>query len=432
MKTPYIHHSKPSPSLSTALSTIVPNLETWHHHLGHCNIKSIINMAKGKVSEGMQIDLSSHPAKCDHCALGKQSHVLVPKMQEGNKATEWLGRVYVNLCGLMAVTSCTGNLYSMNLINDFLGYVWTVPLHNKAEAYSALIVWHKAITTQSGNKLHILVTDNGELVSKPMSNWCNIKGIEHHTTVPHTSAHNGRAECLHKTIIGKGHSMCISCNAPAFLWDKFFATALYLTNLTATSANNGLTPFQLWFDHKPSLSHLCEIGCCAFSLHLPSPSKIYVCSSPCVLIGYAPHFKAYHLWNPSSSHVFNTYHVSFFEHLNSVPSPLLPGTMLGSDHTSLPLSWDVVGSSPPSIPSHSFPFSSFTEEQTLIHELLPSVSPPNTTTKNPTMSNSEAAPQQQQHMEKAPQEVEAPQQQQPQLVIRIPPPHARPPSCIPK
>lgn len=74
MKTPYIHHSKPSPSLSTALSTIVPNLKTWHHHLGHCNIKSIINMAKGKVSEGMQIDLSSHPAKCDHCALEK-SHM---------------------------------------------------------------------------------------------------------------------------------------------------------------------------------------------------------------------------------------------------------------------------------------------------------------------------------------------------------------------
>lgn len=251
-------------------------------------------MAKGDVSKGMQINLSSCPAKCDHCALGKQSHVPVLKMQEGNKATEWLGQVYVNLCGLMAVTSCTGNLYCMNIIDDFSGYVWTVPFHNKAEACSKLIIWHKGFTTQSGNKLRILITNNRELVSKSMCDWCNTEGIEHHTSAPHTSTHNGRAKHLHKTIVGKGCSMHItSCNALAFLWDEFFTTASYLTNLMDTSSNNGCTPFQLWFDHKPSLSHLCKIRCCAFSLRQPIPSKIYACSSPCVLIGYAPHLKAY-------------------------------------------------------------------------------------------------------------------------------------------
>ena len=65
-----------------------------------------------------------------------------------------------------------------------------------------------------------------------------------------------------------------------------------------------------------------------------------------------------------SSRVFNSCHVTFFEHLDVVPSPLLPGTMLGTDRASSPLSWDVVGPHPhphPPLPP-SFPFSSFFDD----------------------------------------------------------------------
>ena len=367
-KIPSVQHPKTSTSSTSALSAIVPDLETWHRRLGHCNIRSIIDMAKNEVSEGMQIDLSSRPAKCDHCAIGKQSRTPVPKTREGTKAKERLGRVYVDLCGPMAVTSRTGNLYCMDLIDDFSGYVWMIPLRSKADACDALKIWHKAVTTQSGNKLRILVSDNGELVSNSMRDWCNTEGIEHLTTAPYTSAHNGRAERLHKTIVNKGRTMRLSCNAPAFLWDEFFATAAYLTNLTAASANGGRTPYHLWFDRKPSLSHLREIGCRAFCLQQPSASKIYARSSPYVLIGYAPHSKAYRLWDPASSRVFNSYHVSFFEHLESAPSSLLPGTTLGTNHASSPPSWDVVGPQPPpeSPFPPSFPFSSFSDEPSSI------------------------------------------------------------------
>ena len=76
--------------------------------------------------------------------------------------------------------------------------------------------------------------------------------------------------------------MHLSCNTPAYLWDEFFATASYLTNLTAASANNGRTPYQLWYNRKPSLSHLHEIGCQAFSLQQPSQSiaTAYVIDTP--------------------------------------------------------------------------------------------------------------------------------------------------------
>ena len=150
------------------------------------------------------------------------------------------------------------------------------------------LVCHYVITTQSGNKLHILVTDNGELVSNSTCNWCTEEGIEHCTTVPYTSAHNSCAECLHRTIVSKGCTMHISCNTPTLLWDKFFDTAAYLTNLTAASANNGQMPYQLWFDCKLSLSHLHEIGCHAFALQQPPPLKIHIQSLPCIMIVMLP------------------------------------------------------------------------------------------------------------------------------------------------
>lgn len=156
----------------------------------------------------------------------------------------------------MAVTSRTGNVYAMNMIDDFSGYIWSIPLRSKANACTAFQTWHKAVTVQTGDVLRILITDNGELVSKSMKDFCDSHGINHHLTAPYTSAHNGRVERLHRTIAGKARTMRLACNTPKFLWDEFFTTAAYLTTLTAATTNSGHTPYELWFNRKPSLSHL--------------------------------------------------------------------------------------------------------------------------------------------------------------------------------
>ena len=220
--------------------------------------------------------------------VGKQTRTPVPKFREGTKATECLGRVYVDLCGPMAVVSHTHNLYLMNIIDDFSSYIWCIPLRSKSDAFSSLQTWHKAVTVQTGNTLRILVTNNGELVSNAMRVWCNTLGINHQLTAPRTSAQNGRIERLHRMILGKACTMRIACNTPGSLWDEFCLTTVHLTRLTAATANQGRTPYQLWFGWLPSLSHLREIGCNAYALHTPSPSKIYARSLPCILIGYAP------------------------------------------------------------------------------------------------------------------------------------------------
>jgi hypothetical protein len=101
----------------------------------------------------------------------------------------------------------------------------------------------------------------------------------------------------------------------------------------------------------PSLSHLWEIGCQAFALIQTNNPKIYCCSRPCILIGYAPHAKAYQLWDTTDGSIFNSFHVTFLERLDQQPIDLLPGTTI-SIEPGAPPSWDA---SPASMtpPSHS-------------------------------------------------------------------------------
>ena len=217
-----------------------------------------------------------------------------------------------------------------------------IPLRAKSDATDALKVWHRLVENQSGEHLKILVTDNGELLSNAVVTWCREHSINHLLTAPYTSSHNGHMEQLHRTLLDKVQTMCLACNTPTSLWDEFCATAAYLMSLTVTSSLNGKTPFELWFGHPPSLSHLYKIRCRAFALVLTHNPKLLQCSVPCVLIGHAPHAKAYCLWNPATGRVFNSYHVTFVEHLDTLPADLLPGTLVNVDDGGLPPSWDAI------------------------------------------------------------------------------------------
>jgi hypothetical protein len=151
-------------SLSALYAKRISNLETWHRQLGHCNNHTIIDMAHQKVVKGMPIDLSSSPPICDSCILGKQTQSLVPKKREGVKATTPLEYVSVDLCGPMPITSHSGHVYYMNIIDDHTSYVWSLPLKAKSDASSVLQRWQRVVENRSRCKLKILVTDNGELL----------------------------------------------------------------------------------------------------------------------------------------------------------------------------------------------------------------------------------------------------------------------------
>jgi hypothetical protein len=213
-----------SPASYAHYTSRVPDVDTWHKCLGHCGSRTVIDMARSNAVQGMKIDLFSPPPKCEHCILGKQTRSSVPKVREGERANALLGRVYVDLCGPMSIPSRTGRLYSMNIIDDFSGFIWSIPLCFKDEAAPALKAWLLGLKVQTPHRLKSFVTDNGELASLHIHQWCTEKGILHSLTAPYTSAHNGHAERLHCTLMDKARAMHSACRSPLNMWDEFCAT----------------------------------------------------------------------------------------------------------------------------------------------------------------------------------------------------------------
>jgi len=112
---------------------------------------------------------------------------LVSKVREGEKVKCPLECVFVDLCGPIQLLSSSGCLYSINMIDDFLSYVWMIPLKLKGDVAPSLQNWHCSVKNQLGHHLKILVTDNGKLISNSIADWCAEFGINHQHTAPYMS-----------------------------------------------------------------------------------------------------------------------------------------------------------------------------------------------------------------------------------------------------
>ena len=146
-------HFHPTFSPSAYFSSHLSDIDSWYKCLDHCSPHMVLDMARSQAVENMRVDLSLPSPKCPHCILRKQTRSSVPKVCEGLQATKQLECVYIDLCGPMSVPSCSGRLYSMNIIDDFSGFVWSIPLRSKAEASVMLKHWLMAMEVQTPHQL---------------------------------------------------------------------------------------------------------------------------------------------------------------------------------------------------------------------------------------------------------------------------------------
>ena len=114
-----------------------------------------------------------NPPKCEFCVVGKQTKTPVPKTcQEGpgHKATRVLEKVLVDLSG-QHLKSCTGNEYVMDIVDDYTSQLWSIPLKNKDDSFLELKAWELACETETGQKVKMYITDQGELKNDKMEEW---------------------------------------------------------------------------------------------------------------------------------------------------------------------------------------------------------------------------------------------------------------------
>jgi hypothetical protein len=96
---------------------------------------------------------------------------------------------------------------------------------------------------------------------------------------------------------------------PRCFWTDAISTACYISNRIFLHTILYLTPFELCFGRKPSVSHLRPFGCKCFVLKHGNLDKFESCSFVGILIGYTPHGRSYRVYNLETNTVVESYDV---------------------------------------------------------------------------------------------------------------------------
>jgi hypothetical protein len=100
---------------------------------------------------------------------------------------------------------------------------------------------------------------------------------------------------------------------PTRFWAEAINSACYISNRIFLHSILNLTPFELCFGCKPSISHLRPFGCMFYVLKRGNMDKFESHSSDGILLGYTPHGRSYRVFNLETNTVVESYVVTFNE-----------------------------------------------------------------------------------------------------------------------
>ena len=80
---------------------------------------------------------------------------------------------------------------------------------------------------------------------------------------------------------------CMLINLPSFFWGEAMSTMIYTLNRYPTKVIEGKTPFEVWLEIKPNISHFRVFRCEAFSyIIFKKRKKLDKRAEKCIFVGY--------------------------------------------------------------------------------------------------------------------------------------------------
>lgn len=166
----------------------------WHLRFGHLNCEGLRNLAKQKMVR--ELPSINHSKKmCEGCIREKQHRRPFPK-GESIRANKPLQLIHTYLCemGCLSFGKCR---YFMTFIDDFRK-TWIYFLQEKSDAFNTFCQFKSLTEKHNDYNVKILRSDGGrEYFSSQFNDFCKKHGIEHQSTAPYTSQHNGVTKRKH-------------------------------------------------------------------------------------------------------------------------------------------------------------------------------------------------------------------------------------------
>lgn len=155
-----------------------------------------------------------------------------------------------------------------------------------------------------------------------MEEYLKSFGIVHQKTNPYTPEQNGMSERNNRTIVEKARCLLFDAKLGKRFWAEAVSTAVYLKNRSIASGLKDKTPYEMWHEKKPILSHIRIFGS-PVMVHIPKEkrTKWDKKARHHILIGYSEHAKGYRVYDPVKNQVTTSRDVVVMEGATSEGIP---------------------------------------------------------------------------------------------------------------
>jgi hypothetical protein len=152
------------------------HIHRLHQQLGHLNIGTMAGMAgAGHIAELPRISTAAfNQFQCSHCMMGKGRRL--PSPSTDIRAKSPLARIHCGIWGPARQKSLGGNIYFLNIVDNFSRHCEISPLRNKCQAFDALTAYIAHKETQ--------------LSYRGAHRWGSRVQIKRSSTIPFKQRHN--------------------------------------------------------------------------------------------------------------------------------------------------------------------------------------------------------------------------------------------------
>jgi transposase InsO family protein len=188
-----------------------------------------------------------------------------------------------------------GSQYILAVLDDYSRFSRIECIEHKIDAAESLIAIIRLWERETQCQVQLVRTDGGkEFCNQQIDSFCRSQRIRHQRTFPYTPEQNGKVERLNRDLMEKARATMFQCGAPARFWAEAVSTANRVRNVLPQM--KAITPFQLFYGRKPSVSSSRVFGCIAY-VHVPKQKrkKLDARSEPGMFVGYSVDSKAWRI-----------------------------------------------------------------------------------------------------------------------------------------
>jgi hypothetical protein len=185
----------------------------------------------------------------------------------------------------------------------------------KSDTFSTLSNFFAYARAQFGAAIKEVQCDNGrEFDNSSSRTFFLTHGAHLRMSCPYTSAQNGKAERIIRSVNNMIRSLLFQARLPPAYCAEALHTATYVLNILPTKTLHFSTPHFALFGEAPVYDHLRVFGCgCYPNLSATAAHKLAPRSTLCVFLGYSTHHKGYRCLDLASNRIIISRHVTFDE-----------------------------------------------------------------------------------------------------------------------